>query len=135
MLPDEPVPDASELAAAEPLRPGDLAQLLLAGGELLPRQRARDQQSDLAGMALKREVLHRLAALDPEPEALTAALDQIIGEMGAPYGPTRGVCLSVMYDWEAACTAPQFVAWLLQEALREGDGPRRGRKRRAPESD
>ncbi|HEY0736802.1 MAG TPA: hypothetical protein VGD69_17920 [Herpetosiphonaceae bacterium] len=116
-----------------PLRPADLAHLLLAGGDLLPRQRARDQQADLAGMELKRRVLHLLIALDPEPEELDAALDRIIAEIGPPFGPTRGICLNVRYDWEAACTSPQFIAWLIDEAVREGEGQRRGKKR-APQS-
>lgn len=114
-----------------PLRPKDLANLLLAGGDLLPRQRARDQQADLAGMALKREVLHRLSALDPEPEAIDVALAQIIVDIGEPSGPTRGVCLNVRYDWEAACASPEFVVWLLDEALRESSGePRKGKRAR-----
>lgn len=114
------------------IRPADLATLLLAGGELLPRERARDQQSDLAGLAIKREVLQRLGALDPEPHELDAALNRIISDIGPPYGPTRGVCLNVRYDWEAACAAPAFVAFLLDEALREGAGERRRKgKRRA----
>ncbi len=116
-----------------PLRPKDLADLTLAGGELLPRQRARDQQADRAGMALKREVLQRLSALDPEPEELDAALVQIIEEIGEPTGPTRGICLNIRYDWDAACQSPAFVAYLLEEALRESSGePRKGKRARQP---
>ena len=116
-----------------PLRPKDLANLLLASGDLLPRQRARDQQADLAGMELKREVLQRLSALDPDPEQLDAALVQIVEAMGEPSGPTRGICLSVRYDWDAACQSPEFVAWLLEEALRESSGERRkGKRARQP---
>lgn len=117
------------------LRPADLAHLMLAGGELLPRQRARDQQSDLAGMEIKRAVLHRLVALDPEPDDLDAALDHIIADIGPPYGPTRGICLNVRYDWEAALAAPEFVAYLLNEAVREGVGEQRRKgKGRASQS-
>ncbi len=112
-----------------PLRPKDLANLMLSGGDLLPRQRARDQQADLAGMALKREVLERLSALDPEPEEIDDALARIIEAIGEPSGPTRGVCLHVKYDWEAACQSPEFVGWLLHEALRESSGEPRRRKR------
>ena|SRR3712207_6725212 len=112
-----------------PLRPKDLADLMLASGELLPRQRARDQQADLTGMALKREVLVRLSALDPEPDELDAALAQIIHTMGEPSGPTRGICLNIRYDWDAACQSPAFVAWLLDQALRESSGTARKGKR------
>lgn len=107
------------------LRPADLARLLLASGDLLPRQRARDQQADLAGIALKRAALEQLIALDPEPEELDAALAQIIAALGPPYGPIRGICLNIRYDWEAASTTPGFVEWLLQEARRAAAGHRR----------
>lgn len=116
-----------------PFRPKDLADLLLAGGELLPRQRARDQQADLAGMSLKREILHRLSALDPDPEQIDAALASIIEAIGEPSGPTRGVSLSIRYDWDAACQSPEFVTYLLNEALRAGAGEvRKGRRGRQP---
>src|SRR5262249_31796096 len=65
-----------------PLRPRDLAVLLLASRELLPRQRARDQEPDLAGLALKRRILDRLAALDPEPHDMEATLMRIVEEFG-----------------------------------------------------
>ncbi|WP_026370638.1 hypothetical protein [Kallotenue papyrolyticum] len=122
--------DAGETA----LRPADLARLLLASGDLLPRQRARDQQADLAGIALKRAALEQLIALDPEPEDLDAALEQIIAAMGPPYGPIRGICLNIRYDWEAASTTPGFVEWLLQEALRTTAGQRRKGNRADPEA-
>src|SRR5215470_7837155 len=64
----------------EVLRPRDLALLMLASGDLRPRQRARDQQADRAGLELKRRLLDRVAALDPEPEGLQAALAQVIEE-------------------------------------------------------
>lgn len=112
-----------------PCRPADLAQLLLAGPGLRSRQRARDQQADKAGLELKRQILERLAALDPEPEQLDLAFEQIVREIGQPYGPTRAVCLSVRGDWEAACSSPHFIPWLLEEALRDSQEPRRGKKR------
>ena len=112
-----------------PLRPKDLADLLLAGGELLPRQRARDQHADLAGMDLKREVLLRLSALDPEPDEIDESLAEIIVAMGEPSGPTRGICLNIRYDWDAAIQSPDFVVWLLDEALRESSGAPRKKKR------
>src|SRR5438270_4314184 len=83
-----------------PLRPRDLALLLLASGDLLPRQRARDQQADRAGLALKGRVLDRLAALDPEPEAVEATLLQIVDEIGPPTGPTRAIALHIHEEWQ-----------------------------------
>ncbi len=121
--------DARVAISQAPCRPADVANLLLAGPGLRSRERARDQQADKAGLELKRQVLERLAALDPEPEQVDAALEQIIREVGPPYGPTRGVCLHVRSDWDAACSSPQFVPWLLEEAIRAGAEPRRGKKR------
>jgi hypothetical protein len=118
-----------EQSPGEPLRPRDLAVLLLASGDLLPRQRARDQQADLAGMLLKRRVLDRLAALDPEPAELEAALMHIVEEIGPPAGPTRASALSIREEWQAAAASPEWVAQLLGDALRESaEGTRHGRR-------
>jgi hypothetical protein len=118
-------------SAAEPLRPRDLALLLLASGDLRARQRARDQQADTAGLHLKRRLLDRLAALDPEPADLEAVLARIIEEFGPPTGPTRAVAIGFRDDWQAACAAPEWVAQLLGESVHEAEtnveGPRRGR--------
>ena len=113
----------------EILRPRDLAILLLASGDLSPRKRARDQQADLHGMDLKRRVLDRLAALDPEPNDLEAALMQIVDDLGPPTGPTRSLALSFLEEWQAACASPEWVAQLLGEAAqRSAEGERRGRR-------
>ena len=62
------------------IRPRDLALLLLASGDLLPRRRARDQQADRAGLDLKRRLLEGVAAFDPgsgstaAPPPMNAAL-------------------------------------------------------------
>jgi hypothetical protein len=118
-----------ELPSPEPLRPRDLAVLLLASGDLLPRQRARDQQADRAGLALKQRVLQELAALDPEPEALEAALMQIIETIGPPTGPTRALAVTIRDEWLAACAAPEWTAHLLGEAIRDSaEGGGRGRR-------
>lgn len=111
-----------------PCRPRDFANLMLAGSGLRTRQRARDQQADRAGIELKRRVLAQLAVMDPEPENVDATLEQIIMDFGPPYGPTRSICLSVRSDWETACSSPQFLAWLLQEAVSD-EQPRRGKQR------
>ena len=91
------------------LRPKDIALLLLASGDLLPRQRARDQQADISGSALKARILHELVSLDPKPVEMEAALEQIITLLGEPSGPTRAVAVSVLEEWQAACASPQFV--------------------------
>src|SRR5689334_20178171 len=115
------------------LRPKDLALFLLASGDLMPRKRARDQQAGIAGLELKRRVLDLLVVIDPEPAELERALVQIVVELGPPHGPTRAICTTFLDDWESAALAPEFVDWLLEQALREGENPvgtqRRGRRR------
>jgi hypothetical protein len=114
--------------ADELLRPRDLALLLLASGDLLPRQRARDQQADLAGLRLKRQILDRLAALDPEPPELDLTLARIVEEIGPPTGPARAIAVSFLEEWRAAAVTPEWVAHLLEDAMRESEGKRRGRR-------
>lgn len=116
------------------LRPKDVALLLLASGDLLPRQRARDQESDIAGNTLKSRMLQALIALDPDPEQLEVALEQIIAAFGPPAGPSRAIAVGVREEWQAARASPEFVAWLLAQAVQEGleptEGQRHGRKNR-----
>ncbi len=108
------------------LRPRDLALLFLASGELLPRKRARDQQADRAGLDLKRRLLERVAALDPEGEALDAALAEVVDELGPPAGPPRALALQFREEWQAACATPGWTAHLLDEAVHAQQPQRRG---------
>jgi len=101
------------------LRPRDLALLLLASGDLLPRQRARDQQADRAGLELKRRILQGVAARDPEPALLDAALLEVVQEIGPPTGPTRALALAFREEWQGACETPGCVEHLLEQALRD----------------
>jgi hypothetical protein len=111
-------------------RPRDLALLLLAMGGGPPRQRARDQQADLAGVELHRKILDRLAALDPEPDECESALSRIVAEFGEPSGPTRGLCLAIKQEWDECRVSPVAWSWLLSEAILAAEGTpnrRRGR--------
>jgi hypothetical protein len=105
--------------------------LLLASGDLRPRIRARDQEADRAGLNLKRRILDRLAALDPEPEEVVATLARIIEEIGPPTGPTRAVAQSIQDDWNAALAAPEWVAHLLREATHTSEEDARRARRTA----
>jgi hypothetical protein len=122
---DGPAEDLSAnptIADAGPRRPRDLALLLLALGSDPPRARARDQQADRAGGELRRRALDRLAALDPEPEDLDAALAGVVAGLGEPSGPTRAVCSQVRQEWHDAMLVPGYWAWLLAEALEKSRG-------------
>jgi hypothetical protein len=108
------------------LRPRDLALLLLSSRDLLPRKRARDQQADRAGMELKRRVLQEIAALDPEPGELQAALMQIAVGLDVPSGPARAIASIVHEEWQMACASPDWVAQLVAEAVATDEGRKRG---------
>lgn len=98
------------------LRPRDLALLLLASGDLMPRKRARDQRADVAGLELKRDMLRRLAEADPEPDGMDQVLTRIMEEQGGPTGPSRAIALLIKEEWLAACASPEWVAQLLADA-------------------
>jgi hypothetical protein len=117
------------------MRPRDLALLLLAVAHEPARARARDQQADRAGGALRRRVLDRIVGDDPEPDALDASLAAIVAEFGEPTGPTRGVCSMFRQEWAESRLAPSYWTWLLSEAIAEGsrDGKRRRGRRDGPE--
>jgi hypothetical protein len=106
-------------ASDEVLRPRDFALLLLASGDLAPRQRARDQQADRAGLDLKRRVLDALAARDPEADEMEAVLLDLVEEIGPPTGPTRAIALALYEEWQSAVLSPGWIAHLLREAVEE----------------
>src|SRR5207244_7604871 len=112
--------DLPRLEPGEPLRPRALAVLMLASRDLLPRQRARDQQADLAGMQLKGELLAWVVAVDPDPNDLETALVKIVNEMGGPSGPARAIAATFQEEWQAACASPEWVAQMLGEAMQRG---------------
>jgi len=114
-------------------RPGDLARILLAGSDGPPRARARDQQADLAGEALRKAVLNHLISLDPEPESLDSALQGVVDCLGDPTGPTRAIALAFRQEWQSVVQNPAYWGFLVREALQQDDKPSR-RRRRLPES-
>ena len=116
--------------APEPLRPRDFALQLLGSGALAPRQRARDQQADRAGLDLKRRILGELVARDPEAAEIEAALMEAAEAAGPPAGPARAVAVMVLEEWRMASASPAWVELLLGEATRPPapEGGRRGRQ-------
>lgn len=99
-----------------PLRPRDFALLVLATGDAAPRQRARDQQADRAGLALKHRVLHALIPLDPEPDAFAATLLAIVEQFGPPTGPTRAIVSALFDEWHAVSQSPECLNYLVHQA-------------------
>ena len=99
------------------MRPRDVAIVLLAASGKVPRQRARDQQADRAGLAIKRHVLDRFIELDPEPLTVETALTQIVFEIGSPTGPTRAIAGTIRDELAAAQQNPIFMEQLLGDAV------------------
>src|SRR5947209_489185 len=93
----------------ELLRPKNLAILLLASGDMSPRQRVRDQKADLTGMGLKRRVLEAVCELDPDPADLELTLMQIVDDVGPPTGPTRSIAAVFLEEWRTACASSEWV--------------------------
>src|SRR5262245_19170235 len=111
----------------EPFIPRDFALLLLGSGDATPRQRARDQQADAAGLELKRRVLLEVVARDPDVDEFEAELMAIVDNVGEPTGPTRAVALGVLEEWRMAAASPGWVPHLLGEAVNpRAKGNRRG---------
>jgi hypothetical protein len=104
------------------MRPRDLALLLLSSEELRPRRRKRSQSPDVIGMDQKRRLLERIADLDPEPDALEAALARLIDELGPAPGPFRALAIGFRDDWRALTSNPHWLEQLREEAAREGGG-------------
>lgn len=111
------------------LRPHDFALLLLASRDLRPRQRARDQRADLEGLDLKRRILQEIAAQDPEPAEVEAALFRIIEQLGPPFGPTRALASLIHEEWQAACVSPEWVTQLLEEGVEQPEARDKGATR------
>jgi hypothetical protein len=110
------------------LRPRDLALLLLASGDVAPRQRARDQQADRAGLELRGRLLNEIVAHDPEAAELEAVLMQVVEDLGPPTGPTRSLALAFLEEWTVVLNTPEWVEHLLAEAVARPnrEGKRRG---------
>jgi hypothetical protein len=94
-----------------------LALLFLASGDLRPRQRARDQQADTAGLEIKRRILQELVEIDPDPKELEAVLIKVVDKFGPPFGPTRAIAAIIRDECQTACTSPEWVTQLLSEAV------------------
>ena len=106
--------------------------MLLAAARDPPRARARDQQADLVGEAIRRPVFNRLVLLDPDPEMLEQAFLTIIGDLGEPSGSTRAVCTAVSQEWEMVRVRPGFWPFLIGQAMGADDSAPRSRKKALP---
>ena len=98
-------------------RPGEFCRGLLQAldaSEGRRRRRQRDTTADALGLAIKRELLERAAADDPEPEDFEAWLMARCEEAAATVstGAVRAMAVDVFRDWQLAAVSPAFGDWL-----------------------
>jgi hypothetical protein len=104
-----------------PMRPGEFCHGLLQALEAAEgrrRRRQRDTTPDALGLAIKRDLLERAVADDPEPEAFEAwLLEQCLAAADSvSTGATRAMALDVFAEWRLVAVAPEFGAWLARGA-------------------
>ncbi len=99
---------------SEPFRPAEFCRLFLAAlaaAEGRKRRRKRDQTPDTIGLELKRELLERAIAADPEPADFEAWL--LAQTLSAPAaGPVRAMCGEILHEYRVACVDPDYGRWL-----------------------
>jgi len=80
------------------------------------RRRKRDTTPDAIGLSLKRDLLERAVAADPEPAGFEAWLLAQCHELGEHDGGVRAMALSIFEEWRLAHDADSFRDWLAQGA-------------------
>lgn len=109
-------------------RPADLCRELLAAIEASEgrrRRRKRDTTPDAIGLEIKRGLLERVIAADPDPDELEAWLQQQCLSAGAEEGGVRAMALSIFEEWCLARQDESFRQWLARGAPSD-DAPRDG---------
>jgi hypothetical protein len=98
----------------EAIRPGQFCQFLLRtleASEAQTRRRKRDQTPDHIGLAMRRALLERVIADDPDPSQLERSLMEQILLSPAP-GPLRAMAMLILDEYRFAATQPELTAWL-----------------------
>lgn len=102
---------------AESVRPAEVCKALLAALEASEgrrKRRKRDQTPDAIGLTVKRELLARAVADDPDPEAFEAWLLGYPATCADPglAGPASAMARSVFEEWRMAHSLEDFRVWL-----------------------
>ena len=100
-------------------RPSDVCRELLAAldaSEGRRKRRKRDTTPDAIGLEVKRDLLERAVAADPEPDAFEAWLLEQCAAAGAAEGGVRAMALSIFEEWRLAHDATAFREWLARGA-------------------
>jgi hypothetical protein len=96
-------------------RPAAICHELLAAldaSEGRRRRRKRDTTPDAIGLGIKRALLERAIADDPDPDAFEGWLLERCLAAGGEAGATRAMALEILAEWQLASSAPDFAAWL-----------------------
>src|SRR2546429_1657267 len=100
-------------------RPSQICGELLAAldaSEGRRRRRKRDTTPDAIGLTIKRDLLERAVAADPEPDAFEAWLHEQCLAAGRSEGGVRAMALSIFEEWRLAHDADAFRDWLARGA-------------------
>lgn len=98
-------------------RPSDVCRALLAAldaSEGRRRRRKRDQTADAIGLAAKRDLLRRVVAEDPAPEAFEGWLMHYPQTCARPDEAVAALAMAraVFEDWKLAHRLRDFKQWL-----------------------
>ena len=103
------------------LRPADVCRALLTAldaSEGRKRKRKRDQTPDTIGLSIKRLLLERAVADDPDPEAFEEWLLRYPISCNTPQWPgaVSAMARALLEEWRLAHSLGAFRAWLEQGA-------------------
>src|SRR5689334_10635563 len=102
---------------APPPRPALICRELLNAldaSEGRRKRRKRDTTPDAIGLEVKRDLLVRAVAADPDPAEFEGWLLEQCGSEGE--GGVRAMALSIFEEWRLAHEAESFRGWLAQGA-------------------
>ena len=98
-------------------RPAQICRELLGAIEASEgrrKRRKRDTTPDAIGLGVKRDLLERAIAADPDPKEFEAwLLEQCVGQ---GEGGIRAMALSIFEEWRLSHDAEAFRHWLAQGA-------------------
>ncbi|MBI4419345.1 MAG: hypothetical protein HY560_00835 [Gemmatimonadetes bacterium] len=107
---------------AEPtpaVRPGEVCRELLAALEASEgrrKRRKRDTTPDSIGLGIKRDLLERIVAADPAPQAFEQWLFEYCLGVGSGEGGVRAMAQAIYEEWRLAHAAGSFREWLARGA-------------------
>jgi hypothetical protein len=101
----------------EAVRPADVCRALLEALESAEgrrRKRKRDQTADAFGLSVKRELLQRAVAADPDPDRFEEWLLNYPATCASPElaGPASAMARAVFEEWRLAGSLGAFREWL-----------------------